>query len=148
MRYVGQNFELAIPIPQGKSLPHPDWLRRAFLDAHQRKYGHHDPTAAIEIVNVRVTARKTPTGLVGQSPGARQIHSSPAAIITRPVWFSTDRPIDVPLIERNGLAPGMTLEGPLIVTQYDATTLVPPDCRLGVEEDGNIVIKINHDAAI
>jgi len=148
MRYVGQNFELAIPIPQGKSLPHPDWLRRAFLDAHQRKYGHHDPTAAIEIVNVRVTARKTPTDLVGQSPGVRQIHSSPAAIITRPVWFSTDRPIDVPLIERNGLAPGMTLEGPLIVTQYDATTLVPPDCRLGVEEDGNIVIKINHDAAI
>jgi N-methylhydantoinase A len=148
MRYVGQNFELAIPIPPGKSLPRPDWLRRAFLDAHQRKYGHHDPTAAIEIVNVRVTARKAPSDLVGQSPGIRQVHSSPVSVITRPVWFSTDRPIDVPLIERNGLTPGMTLEGPLIVTQYDATTLVPPDCRLGVEEDGNIVIKINHDAAL
>jgi N-methylhydantoinase A len=139
---------LAIPIPPGKSLPRPDWLRRAFLDAHQRKYGHHDPTAAIEIVNVRVTARKAPSDLVGQSPGIRQVHSSPVSVITRPVWFSTDRPIDVPLIERNGLTPGMTLEGPLIVTQYDATTLVPPDCRLGVEEDGNIVIKINHDAAL
>ena len=148
MRYVGQNFELAIPIPRGKSLPHPDWLKQAFLDAHQRKYGHHDPTAAIEIVNVRVTARKARTDLVGQKLGVRQVHSPPVSFITRPVWFSTNRPVDVPFIERSGLAPGMTLEGPLVVTQYDATTLVPPGCRLGVAEDGNIVIRVNHDATI
>jgi N-methylhydantoinase A len=157
MRYVGQNFELAIPIPLGKSLPHPDWLRRAFLDAHQRKYGHHDPMAAIEIVNVRVTARKARTDPAGQSTidkelqatlGVPQVHAAPVSIITRSVWFSTDRPVEVSFIERNGLAPGTTLEGPVIITQYDATTLVPPDCRLGVEEDGNIVIRINHDAAI
>jgi N-methylhydantoinase A len=148
MRYVGQNFELAIPIPQGKSLPHPDWLKRAFLDAHQRKYGHHDPTAAIEIVNVRVTVRKATTHLVGQRLGVRPMRSPPVSTIARPVWFNTDRPIDVPFIERSGLALGTTLEGPLVVTQYDATTLVPPNCRLGVEEDGNIVIKLNHDPAI
>ena len=148
MRYVGQNFELAIPIPRGKTLPHPDWLKQAFLDAHQRKYGHHDPTAAIEIVNVRVTARKARTNLAGQRLGVRQVHSPPVSFITRPVWFSTNRPVDVPFIERSGLAPGMTLEGPLVVTQYDATTLVPPGCRLGVAEDGNIVIRLNHDAAI
>jgi N-methylhydantoinase A len=148
MRYVGQNFELAIAIPQGKSLPPPDWLRRAFLDAHQRKYGHHDPTAAIEIVNVRVTARKARADPVGQTLGARQVHCPPVSTISHPVWFSPDRPVDAPFIERNGLAAGMTLEGPLVVTQYDATTLVPPDCRLCVEEDGNIVIRINHAAAI
>jgi N-methylhydantoinase A len=157
MRYVGQNFELAIPIPQGKSLPHPDWLRRTFHDAHQRKYGHHDPTAAVEIVNVRVTARKARMDPARQSaigeafqatPGIPQVHSAPVSVITRPVWFGTDRPFEVPFLERNGLAPGTTLEGPLVVTQYDATTLVPPDCRLDVEEDGNIVIRIDHDAAI
>jgi N-methylhydantoinase A len=143
MRYVGQNFELAIPIPQGKSLPRPDWLRRAFLDAHQRKYGHHDPLAAIEIINVRVTARKARADLVGQGLGVRQVHSPPILTNTHPVWFSTTRPVDVPFIERNGLASGMTLEGPLVITQYDATTLVPPDCRLCVEGDGNIVIRID-----
>jgi len=143
MRFVLQNFELAIPIPQGNSPPRADWLRRAFLDAHQRKYGHHDPTAAIEIVNVRVTARKAGAQPPDQTLSVRHVHPPLASAVTRPVWFSADRPVDVPFIERSGLVPGTTLEGPLVVTQFDATTLVPPCSRLCVEADGNIVIGID-----
>jgi len=143
MRYVGQNFELAIPIPQAASLPRPDWLRRAFLDAHQRKYGHHDPTAAIEIVNVRVTARKARAHPTDQTLSLRQIHSPLASATAHPVWFSADRPVVAPLIERSALIPGTTLEGPLVITQFDATTLVPPSSRLRIEADGNIVIGID-----
>ena len=36
MRYVGQNFELAIAIPQGQGFPPSAWLKSAFLEAHQR----------------------------------------------------------------------------------------------------------------
>ncbi|HKD75963.1 MAG TPA: hydantoinase/oxoprolinase family protein, partial [Ktedonobacterales bacterium] len=143
MRYVGQNFELAIPIPQGNSPPPTDWLRRAFLDAHQRKYGHHDPTAAIEIVNVRVTARKARAHPTDQTLSRRQVHSPLASATAHPVWFSADRPVVAPFIERSALVPGTTLEGPLVVTQFDATTLVPPSSRLCVEANGNIVIGID-----
>jgi N-methylhydantoinase A/oxoprolinase/acetone carboxylase beta subunit len=92
--------------------------------------------------------RKAITNVRGHGLGVRQDRSLPASIISRPVWFDSDRPVDVPFIERSGLAPGTTLEGPLVVTQYDATTLVPPNCRVGVEEGGNIVIRLNHDAGI
>jgi N-methylhydantoinase A len=143
MRYVGQNFELAIPIPPGDSLPPPEWLGRAFLDAHQRKYGHHDPMAAIEIVNARVTARKERVDPAGQTPPVRQVLSPLASPITHAVWFSADGPVDVPFLERSALATGTTLEGPLVVTQFDATTLLPPGCRLCVAADGTIVIGIS-----
>ena len=139
MRYVGQNFELPIPLPPGADLPPAAWLEAAFQDAHRRKYGHHDPQAAIEIVNVRLTARKVRAG--GR---ARQGHSAAAASgpeTLRPVWFDADRPADTVCIDRTALAAGATRHGPLVVTQFDATTLVPPGSRLSVLEGGSLLIE-------
>ena len=142
MRYVGQNFELAIPLPPGDTVPEARWLGRAFLEAHQRKYGHHDPTAAIEIINVRLTARK------GRARSARDAHPreraahTPKPTRTAPVWFSADAPTATPFIAREGLGPGALLDGPLVVTQFDATTLVPPGSRLSVVPSGGLLIEV------
>jgi len=141
MRYVGQNFELAIPIPQG-ALPAASWLRAAFLEAHQRKYGHHDPAAAIEIINVRLTARRP---RARPSPEARKsVRAGPASHVgaAHPVWFAADKPIDTRFIERDALAAGMRMDGPVVVTQFDATTLVPPGSRLSVEASGSLLIEV------
>jgi len=143
MRYVGQNFELAIPIPQGEELPRAAWLREAFLEAHQRKYGHHDPEAAVEIVNVRLSARKGRTG--GRASAGPSGHAGPAPAepILRSVWFAADRPTETRFVARPSLAPGMVLSGPLVVTQFDATTLVPPGSRLSVGESGSLLIEVD-----
>jgi N-methylhydantoinase A len=143
MRYVGQNFELAIPVPQSQSLPPADWLKRAFLDAHQRKYGHHDPAAAVEIINVRLTARKARARPRRELPAARHAGPRPLSGTTSPVWFNADRPTDTRFVERSTLAPCDSLKGPLIVTQFDATTLVPPGSRLCVDTSGSLLIEVD-----
>src|SRR5262249_15449628 len=52
MRYVGQNYELAVALEGGiVSVPDASTLRRRFFEAHQARYGHFDETAPIEIVN-------------------------------------------------------------------------------------------------
>jgi N-methylhydantoinase A len=143
MRYVGQNFELAIPVPQGQGLPPAAWLKRAFLEAHQRKYGHHDPEAAVEVVNVRLSARN---GRAGEGAGAgasRQSVLAPNASGTRPVWFVAEQPTDTRFIARDTLTAGAVLEGPLVITQFDATTLVPPASRVTVLESGSLLIEID-----
>ena len=61
MRYVGQNFELSVPVgrPNGTgkpALPALDKLRDSFFDVHNQHYGFHNPDDAIEVVNVRLTA--------------------------------------------------------------------------------------------
>jgi N-methylhydantoinase A len=139
MRYVGQNFELAVPLPQGALLPDAEWLKRAFHDAHQRTYGHHDRAAAIEIINVRHTARKLPPTRHRNAPMPTAGVGTPG---TRPVWFAADAPRATRFIERSALSPATVLEGPLVVTQFDATTLLPPGSRLSVEESGSMLIEV------
>src|SRR5262245_7263780 len=143
MRYVGQNFELAIPVPQGQRLPSNAWLKSEFLDAHQLTYGHHHPAATVEIVNVRLSARKA--RVRATTPSLAPTHGSPAANSgsTRPVWFNADRPAETTVLDRSALVPGTTLEGPFVVTQFDATTLVPPGSRLLVQECGNLQIEVD-----
>jgi N-methylhydantoinase A len=143
MRYVGQNFELAIPVPQGQGFPSSDWLKRAFLEAHQRKYGHHDPVAAIEIVNARLSARKARASAKRDSFAPFQYLPTANSRGTQPVWFIADRPTETSVIERGALLPGMALEGPVVVTQFDTTTLVPPGSRLLVANCGSLEIEVD-----
>jgi N-methylhydantoinase A len=143
MRYVGQNFELAIPVPHGQGFPSAAWLKAAFLEAHQRKYGHHDPAADIEIINVRLSARKVRASASAPTLAPSQSHPAATSSGTRPVWFTADRPTETTFIDRAALTPGTALEGPLVITQFDATTLVPPGSRLSVAECGSLQIEVD-----
>jgi N-methylhydantoinase A len=44
--------------------------------------------------------------------------------------------------ERDGLRAGRKLRGPAIVTEYSATTAVPPGKRFWIDRAGNLVIEI------
>src|SRR5204863_2198393 len=55
LRYRGQAFELPI---LGDTAPDPDALIGAFEDGHERRYGHRNPDAAVELVNVRLALRE------------------------------------------------------------------------------------------
>ena len=50
-------------------------------------------------------------------------------------WLAT------PVIARSALT-ATPREGPLIVEEYDATCLVPPDARAMLDAGGNIVIEL------
>ena len=58
MRYVGQGYELKVPIPDG---PVDDVtmaaVLAAFHTAHAAEYGHAFPQNPVEVVNLRVIGR-------------------------------------------------------------------------------------------
>ena len=43
--------------------------------------------------------------------------------------------------ERNSLSAGASFSGPAIVTQYDTTTVLPPDWRASVDAVGNLILE-------
>jgi N-methylhydantoinase A len=137
MRYVGQNYELPVPLPEG-ALPSPASLRQSFLAVHQAKYGHADPTAAIECVNLRLKARLAQPPLA--APGLRQ-ETVATAPFRSPAWFSPSGPVETLVIHRSQLVPGAVLEGPAIITQFDSTTVVPPSWTACVDEALNIIME-------
>lgn len=130
LRFVGQSYELTVPIKKGRS------IEKAFRDLHQKRWGFC-LDAAIEVVNVRVRAfgpemkpkRKKIAKRIGKIPMWGR----------RPVVFDSQK-IATPIFERGNLGAGFAIDGPAVIVEYSATTVVPPDHRLTVEDDGLLVI--------
>ena len=81
LRYRGQAFELAIAGPADEPAATPAWLRAAFDDAHEERYGYRDPDGELELVTVRVsaTAAAPPIAAPARAAERATVHG-PAAI--------------------------------------------------------------------
>lgn len=146
-RYVGQNFELEVPIAQGTalspaSLPGVDRLRELFFAAHESTYGYFNPEDAVEIVNFRLTARagRVRPAAAGTSAGVKPV--KPVREALREVYFEDDRPVQTSIYDRQKLIPGHVVEGPAIIDQLDTTTPIFPTDRAEVDALGNLIIQI------
>ena len=60
---------------------------------------------------------------------------------TRPVYFA-GRKIATRIYDREALPAGRTWSGPAILTEYSATTVVPPGARFRVDRNGNLLIEL------
>ena len=141
LRYVGQNFELAIPIGDAEPLPKADDITQRFFAEHERAYGFHNPADHVEIVNFRLLA----VGKLRQ-PVARPSeprNGSLAGSTSRNVWFSAERSDDTPVYDRATLSPGSTIQGPAVIEQLDATTLLFPGDRAVVDPYLNLAVEIS-----
>ena len=145
LRYVGQGYELRIPVPRGEvdaAVGGRIW--RAFHDKHQVEYGHAFADSPIEIVNVRVT------GVGGMAkigkPAIVSGLSFKAAEVKRGVCqFRVDdslRSFDTVFYARDRLPLNEEMAGPAVILQTDTTTVVPPGCRFTARSDGNLLISI------
>ncbi|HEX3951958.1 MAG TPA: hydantoinase/oxoprolinase family protein [Stellaceae bacterium] len=134
MRFVGQAYELGVPLPERPGI---DALVASFREAYKRRYGH-DQDAEIEIVNLRVicigrTERPVlPSGLTDAS--ARYERTM------RPAYFR-GRWHDTPVIRREAIAAGARIAGPAIIEEFGTTTVVPPDWTAQPEAGGAVFIR-------
>jgi N-methylhydantoinase A len=132
IRYSGQSYELNVPF-EG------DFLE-AFHRAHDQRYGYFDRARTCEIVNVRTrfTGRTQKFSL----PKLRQGRASAAAarVSQSRVEFHGRR-LFTPIYDRTRLLAGNRLRGPTIVTEYSATTLIPPEWSGRVDRAGNLILE-------
>lgn len=147
MRYTGQGYELRVPLPApgGEAgLSDEDLLnaRKRFDDIHARIHGHAATEKPVEIVSFRVRARvPVPKYQQGEETGFPD--SPPPASArkgVRDVWFSAASPVSTSIWLRSELPPGAVVDGPAIVEQLDATTVVPENWRARVDGFRNLVL--------
>jgi len=60
---------------------------------------------------------------------------------TRPVWFGGQWR-ETPIYDRERLPLDAVIEGPAVLEQFDATTVIEPSDRAASDADGNILIAI------
>ena len=130
-RYAGQSHEIALPLGAG--------VVRRFHAAHRRLYGYADPQRAVEVVNLRVLG-------IGQGPRPQSdrgwVQSSQPARRVRVRWDGRWR--RGTMVPRDGMRPGMTVRGPAVITEFSATTVVPPGWVAGVDPTGHLVVRHAH----
>lgn len=139
-RYRGQAFELTLPFRQGQDLTEAaaQDARNAFDAAHEKAYGYRLEETAVEIVSLRVTARVLKGA--GSLPEYRR--KPPAPERCRSVYFGPDwGRLEASVIDRAALWAGERT-GPVIVEEYEGTTIVPPDCTARIDKTGNIIVTL------
>jgi len=142
LRYHGQSFELPVTVPPGPlSTTDVTRLRDEFHAMHERAYGYAAPDDPVELVNVRLAA-------VGVTPKPRRAplaDGGPAAARAakgrREVWFAEVGGFRTTIVlDRAKLLRGNVIDGPAIIEEPDASTLVHPGWTATVDEHGNLVL--------
>jgi N-methylhydantoinase A len=134
VRYAGQSFEL--PIDWSSDATYAT-IAAAFHEEHASRFGYADERASVQVVNVRLRAT-----IAAQRPNAvfaaGQPHAA-VAVSAAEAWF-VDGPVQAQVYDRDALAPGATFDGPALVAQMDATTVVPPGWHANVDGYGNLLL--------
>lgn len=140
MRYVGQNYELSIPLnkPRVDASDLPSILE-AFHQEHDRAYGFAAPGEPAQFVTCRIEAR----GLVAHPEFPRLDKAADPATPdgTRRVYLTELGDWqEVPIYQRSSLLAGHAFAGPAIIEQMDSTTLVLPGQQVEIDPAGNLII--------
>lgn len=142
LRYVGQNFELILPVESSAVFPDAlDRLLQSFHARHREFYGYDMPAQGVEIVNLRVVvtaARGVPPAEVPVSGG----NLVQALAETRSVWFPETGFTSTPVYKRELMPVGTSFDGPVIIEQMDTTTVVPPKARFEIDPTGTMHLEL------
>jgi N-methylhydantoinase A len=131
VRYRGQGYEL--------NVPYTGRLISEFQREHQRRYGYNYPAREIELVTLRLRAiLKSPGSNLVSISGGKTATSRPARVRTA-VFFGAKR-TSATICNRDLLVVGRTYYGPAVVTEYSATTVVPPGMRFRLDKVGNLLL--------
>ncbi len=133
LRYVGQGYELNVE--SGKN------LADRFHRAHQQRYGYSDSERQIEIVNLRVrmVAATKAIQFHRQRKGGG---SAEKAVLKRRTVYFNGKPVSASVYDRARLYSGHKINGPAIVIEYSATSVIPPGCRAHVDQWQNLIVEV------
>ncbi|MHB2169794.1 hydantoinase/oxoprolinase family protein [Alsobacter sp. R-9] len=145
MHYLGQTHTISVPLPvslrEGTTGVTAAIVRAAFEAAYQSSFSRLLPGIPVRIVTLRTAAigRRPPFDLSALAP-AEGATLEGARRGSRRVWFAGAWH-DAAVWSRLDLPVDARIEGPAILEQPDATTIVDPGLVARVDRLGNVVIE-------
>jgi len=147
LRYVGQGYELKVPLNSDIIKPeHLEQVWNDFHEQHKQEYGHSFTSADIEMVSVKLKAH-----IKKEKPYEElSFESSFDETVSRlnlpnaKVEFNIDgksQSFEAEIIDRRFLAEGTHKVGPTIIYQEDSTTVAPPGWKMSVDDDLTLRLK-------
>jgi N-methylhydantoinase A len=129
LRYRGQGYELNVPF--GRE------ALSTFQDEHKRRYGYNHEQREVELVTLRlrarIPARNLRWSIERAASGKKNEHAR--------IWID-GRLVNVAVVDRNSLTTDRRNAGPAVVTEYSATTWIPPHAKYHVDDAANLVVEL------
>ena len=137
LRHEGQATELTVYY-DGDDL---DELAARFVAEYLKTYGYRDESP-IELVKLRVTGRGLRDRRLDFNGLAIDSRAGAPAARSRAIHFARGAgAIETEVVARAELT-ALPRRGPLVIEEFDATTVVPPDARAHRDAIGNIVLDL------
>ncbi len=141
MKYMGQTWTLPVPCDTFPADPtQMAALVEGFGEAHDQQYGYRSDNEALQLVSLGVIGCGIPATprLPDRVARAQEWIAESGE---RKAFFGPDHGwLDTAVLPRVGLGED-AMEGPLIVEEYDTTTVVRPGWRARLDSWNNIVIE-------
>jgi N-methylhydantoinase A len=141
-RYVGQGYELNVPVPAGRL--DADALARVrgrFDEIYAARYGFANPGEAVEIVTWKLSAiAGTPSLPLAKTPPRSGEGTRKG--VRRAYFPEVPGYLECPVYDRYALPSGTTLTGPAIVEERESTTVLPPGVQATVDEYSSLLVDV------
>jgi 5-oxoprolinase (ATP-hydrolysing) len=131
LKYEGTDTALIVPLGSARA------MERDFEAAYRKQFSFLMPGRALvaEAVSVEAVARGE---VFPEKPLPGKATATPAASVR---MFTAGRWHAAPLYRREDLGPGSRIDGPAIIAEAHATTVVEPEWRAGVSALNHLVLE-------
>jgi N-methylhydantoinase A/oxoprolinase/acetone carboxylase beta subunit len=138
--YQGQGYETEVVLSRDAVMSGDgDAIRRAFEDEYFRLYAQKLEDHEVKLLTWRVRATEPQPEIVVE-PVRSAFTSEPKGV--RELWVTDVGMEPASVYERSGLAPGTTLEGPLVIEEKESTVVIPATASVTVEDDSSIIVRL------
>lgn len=148
MRYVGQGFEISVPLPSltlsSEDLPR---IGQAFAEHYRTLFHRTLDNCPVESLSWRLMCsgpspkmemeQEQKEGAGGADQGLKG---------HRKVFFSDAGWLDCPVYERTRLSIGVVFDGPAVIEERESTCIVGPDSKIEIDAHKNLRVTIGGDA--
>jgi N-methylhydantoinase A/oxoprolinase/acetone carboxylase beta subunit len=139
-RYVGQGYELNVPVPAGPlDAAALGRLRASFDEIYAARYGYGSPREPVEVVTWKLSAVAGAPRVALSKQGPRSGEGTRKGV-RRAYFPEVPGYLECPVYDRYALPAGITLSGPAIVEERESTTVLPPGVEAMVDEYASLLV--------
>ena len=137
MRFQGQGHEVEVPLPAGFDV---SGLADLFRDTYARVFAATPLDAGIEIVNWKIEASGPRPDFAGRyRPFSGARHGDETLRTVQAYHDEAGGFGPCPVINRYALAEGRRIEGPALIQEDEATTVLGPGDSIEIDALGNLI---------
>lgn len=148
MRYVGQSYEVNVPIPLGRlTLASIEQIKESFNAVHEQEHGVASDEFEIAFVSLRVTvigevSKLDPAALGHHGSSASNGHEATDVVKdTRQVYFDGAW-VDTTILDGPALRKTESYDGPAIIEYAQSEIIVPPDATVEIDDTRTVLMTL------